>query len=99
MTDNLDGDLAALPGDGTWSDESDWELGQVDGFDGAADVEHMPVLAIVGRPNVGKSSLLNALAGSSRVVALPENWLASRELDEDQRAQVAAAEQSVADGG
>lgn len=38
-------------------------------------------------------------AGSSRVVALPENWLASRELDEDQRAQVAAAEQSVADGG
>lgn len=38
-------------------------------------------------------------AGSSRVVALPENWLASQELDEDQRAQVAAAEQSVADGG
>jgi len=38
-------------------------------------------------------------AGSSRVVHLPENWLASRELDEDQRAQVAQAEQSVADGG
>ncbi|WP_068423544.1 tRNA dihydrouridine synthase DusB [Janibacter terrae] len=38
-------------------------------------------------------------AGSSRVVALPENWLASQELDEAQRAQVAAAEQSVADGG
>ncbi|WP_338537946.1 tRNA dihydrouridine synthase DusB [Janibacter terrae] len=38
-------------------------------------------------------------AGSARVVALPENWLASQELDEAQRAQVAAAEQSVADGG
>ena len=38
-------------------------------------------------------------AGSSRVVALPDNWLASQDLDEAQRAQVAAAEQSVADGG
>ena len=38
-------------------------------------------------------------AGSSRVVALPENWLDSRELDADQRARVAEAEQSVADGG
>lgn len=38
-------------------------------------------------------------AGSSRVVALPENWLASQDLDEAQRAQIAAAEQSVADGG
>lgn len=38
-------------------------------------------------------------AGSSRVVALPENWLASQDLDDAQRAQIAAAEQSVADGG
>jgi nifR3 family TIM-barrel protein len=38
-------------------------------------------------------------AGSSRVVALPENWLASQDLDEAQLAQIAAAEQSVADGG
>ena len=34
-------------------------------------------------------------AGSPRVVALPENWLRSRELDEAQRAQVAQAELSV----
>ncbi len=37
-------------------------------------------------------------AGSARVVHLPENWLAGRELDEDQRATVAQAELSV-DGG
>ena len=37
-------------------------------------------------------------AGSPRVVALPENWLRSRELDESQRAQVAQAELSVSGG-
>ncbi len=37
-------------------------------------------------------------AGSPRVVALPENWLRSRELDTDQRAQVAQAELSVSGG-
>ena len=37
-------------------------------------------------------------AGSPRVVALPENWLRSRELDSDQRAQVAQAELSVSGG-
>ncbi len=37
-------------------------------------------------------------AGSPRVVALPENWLLSRELDDAQRAQVAQAELSVSGG-
>ena len=37
-------------------------------------------------------------AGSPRVVALPENWLRSRELDGAQRAQVAQAELSVSGG-
>jgi nifR3 family TIM-barrel protein len=37
-------------------------------------------------------------AGSPRVVALPENWLRSRELDDAQRAQVAQAELSVSGG-
>ena len=37
-------------------------------------------------------------SGSPRVVALPENWLRSRELDATQRAQVAQAELSVSGG-
>ncbi len=37
-------------------------------------------------------------AGSPRVVALPEHWLRSRELDPVQRAQVAEAELSVSGG-
>jgi hypothetical protein len=37
-------------------------------------------------------------AGSPRVVALPENWLRSRELDAAQSAQVAQAELSVSGG-
>src|SRR5699024_6343046 len=38
-------------------------------------------------------------AGASGVVALPESWLASRELDAAQQEQVAEAERSVVDGG
>ncbi|WP_370894666.1 tRNA dihydrouridine synthase DusB [Janibacter sp. GXQ6167] len=37
-------------------------------------------------------------AGSPRVVALPENWLRSQDLDDAQRAQVAQAELSVSGG-
>ncbi len=38
-------------------------------------------------------------AGSSRVVALPEGWLDSRELSRGQRSRVAGAEGLVTDGG
>ncbi|MCE0488400.1 tRNA dihydrouridine synthase DusB [Ornithinimicrobium sediminis] len=37
-------------------------------------------------------------AGSSRMVALPDRWLASRGLDEAQQARVALAEESVSGG-
>ena len=38
-------------------------------------------------------------AGSARIVALPEGWLESRDLDDAQRAAVARAETDVTDGG
>lgn len=47
-------------------------------FDGVKGVENLPkeqnyvpALAIVGRPNVGKSSILNALVGEDRTIVSP----------------------------